>query len=111
MRGNSIMFFKQQEEQEIEKLDRRIQELEIQNESLNSEVTQLLGELSLTPEQIHAFVTNPSNFSPENWEEMEKHRNALDAKLKRDLDQIRNPLKAKAAYKGRQIPPTWLFVR
>lgn len=91
--------------------DKLMNELEIRNETLDEQVKAFFAELNLTPQQLHAFVDNPDNFSKENWEAMQQQKQKLDAKLQLDLQNIRDPLKTKKTYANRKVDQHWLFVR
>lgn len=98
-------------EQKIEKNLNQTRLLELQMEAQDKEIAEFLREMKVTPKQLANFVENPDNFTPENWEELQKQRKLLDEKLNKDLKNISNPLKTKKAYKERQVDPRWLFVR
>lgn len=98
-------------EAHIQKNEQAIQELAIQIEVLNRDVHELLKELSVSPEQLTAFVENKDNFSEENWNTLLEQRKALDEKLLRELQNVSNPQKTKKTLKTMNVQPHWLFVR
>lgn len=102
----------QKGENTLVELERKISELDIQNEVLNREIDSLLAEHNVSSSQISAFVSNSSHFSPLNWETLQKERKRLEDKLKRDLD---NLISKKEHQKTREslktIQPNWLFIR
>ena len=105
------MFFKKDFEQQIELNEKKLLDLEAQNELLQQEVQKLYAELKLTPDQLNAFVSNSANFSAEDWQEIQNQRQQMDDKLQLDLGNINNPLKTKKAYSTRRVESNWLFVR
>lgn len=109
------MFFSKDLEQNLEqgtkKNDTLLRQLLIRVDALDREIKMLLDELKITPEQVSTFLENPENFTPENWEELQTERKALDDKLKRELDNIRNPSKTKKAQTDRHVAPHWLYVK
>ncbi len=110
------MFFEQKNnvnilEQLLAKQDHATQELLIRMDVLDREVKGLMSELNVTPEQLTQFVENADNFTPENWEELQKQRQALDDKLQRELENVRDPSKAKKRQADRHVAPHWLFVK
>lgn len=105
------MFFKNDIEQTIENNDKKLTDLETQHELLEQEIQKLYQELKLTPEQINTFISNPDNFTENDWKELQDQKQKLDAKLQLDIENIRNPLKTKKTYANRRVESNWLFVR
>lgn len=98
-------------EQATKKNDTALQQLLIRLDALDREVKVLLDELQVTPEQVNTFLANQDNFTPENWQELQDQRKTLDDKLKRDIDNIRNPSKTKKAQSDRHVQRHWLYVK
>lgn len=98
-------------ENNMQKNANSVHELEMRVEMLNNQVQELLAELSVSPEQLTTFVKNKDNFTEENWNTLLKQQQELDEKLKRELSNIRNPLKTKKAFAERRVEQHWLFVR
>ena len=110
------MFFEQKNnanilEQLLAKQDHAMQELLIRMDVLDREVKGLMNELNVTPEQLTKYIENSDNFTPENWEELQQQRKSLDEKLKRDLENVRDPSKTKKRQADRNVAPHWLFVK
>lgn len=76
------MFFSKNSEQNLEQQTNKnnllLQQLLIRVDALDREVKTLLDELKITPEQLSTFLENRDNFTPENWETLNKERQALD---------------------------------
>lgn len=106
-----MFFHKLSQEEQLLQQKKKSEELFIQMEALDKEVSQLLAELKITPEQVSIYLSNPDNFTRENWEELKKQRNILDEKLQKELNQIRNPLKMKQKYFERNNARYWIPVR
>jgi len=98
-------------ESHLHKNECAIQELSIRIETLNRDVEELLNELSVTPEQLTAYIGNKDNFSEDNWQTLLDQRKALDEKLLRELLNISNPKKTQEKRKQMNVQPHWLFVR
>ncbi len=98
-------------EQVSKKNDQALQQLLIRLDALDREVKVLLDELQVTPEQVSTFLANQDNFTPENWQELQDQRKTLDDKLKRDMENIRNPSKAKKTQADRHVQRHWLYVK
>lgn len=98
-------------EKDSQKNELATQELAIRIEALDRDVQGLLHELNVSPQQLATLLENKDHFSEENWEALNKERKALDEKLLRDLQNIRNPKKTKKAFKTMNVQQHWLFVR
>ncbi len=98
-------------EDHIHKNKTAFKELSIRMEGLNREVQDLLESLNVTPQQLSRYVENPDNFVSENWEEIQKIKQEIDAKMERSLSNIKNPQKTKQSFENLRIQPTWLHVR
>ncbi len=109
------MFFDEkndnQLEQTIAKHDLSLQEILMRIDAMDREVKVLMEELKITPEQIAEFLANKDNFTPENWEELEKQRQKLSEKLRLEKEHVPNPQRTKKAQADRQVERHWLFVR
>ena len=99
-------------EKKVEKNKKALDALSIQNASLDQDVEGLFKELKVTPEQISTFVKNEKNFTPDNWEFLQKEQKRQDEKLLLSLAQVSNPknVKNKRAQQS-IIQQHWLFVR
>ena len=95
----------------IQKNALAIEELSIRIEALNRDVSELLHQLNVSPDQLTIFIENKDNFSNDNWNTLLEQRKALDEKLLRELLNVSNPKKTQEAYKKMQVQPHWLFVK
>ena len=92
--------------------ERKLNELQQNLEKSRQEYQSLLEELQLSPEQLAHFVNNQDNFSAQEWKAIQEEHQKLDVKLNLELNEIRNPQKAKQVQQEQsQIRPHWLFVR
>lgn len=92
-------------------LEKRYQELEIQNENLDREISDLLAYCKVTEQQLTTYVSTPSYFSEAQWETLQKERKRMDDALALKIACIPNIAKKKKAQKERHVAPHWLFVR
>lgn len=98
-------------EQKIESNERKVLELEQQFAAIEAESAVFFETIDVTPEEVDNFVKNRDNFSDKEWEELKKQERQLQEILQREINNIRDPEKAKRHYKERDIRPGWLFVR
>lgn len=110
------MFFSNAKEDSLDNLitknNRSLQELIIRIDVLEKEIQHLLDELNVTPEQVSEFIADKSNFTSENWDELNKQRRELEQKLSKEKNNISDPLKAKKTHSElAQVAPHWLFVK
>lgn len=105
------MFFHDQLEERIKKNHKKIADADVQIENLDQNVTRFLNELPLTIEQLNTFLANQENFTAEEWQSLQNMQKQLDQKLQLELENIRNPIKAKKNYSDRNVQRHWLYVR
>ncbi len=105
------MFFQKSCEQQAQKNDLDIKELELKIEGLDLKTEELFTSLNVTPEQISAYLDNKENFTEENWAEISKQKKDYELKHERDMKQIRNPTKMKRAYASLNVQRHWLHVK
>lgn len=98
-------------ENQIKRYNTKIEEIEIKLETLMRQEENLLNELKVTQEQLSVFISDPQNFTAENWAELSKQQSLLNEKLSRELDNIRNPQKTKQAYSSLNVKSHWLYVK
>jgi hypothetical protein len=106
------MTLKRQLEQDIEEMQLKMSKLAIEIDQFNFEYEELFSGLELTPEQLTEHMTNPENFSAEEWEEIQQEKKKLDEKLMLDLSHIPDLKKTKQTSKDLSlIQSHWIFVR
>lgn len=106
------MFLQNKLENEIQQILNKINQIELRIEAHEQEESQFLESLNINLEQISAFLEKKENFTPENWEEMQKQKAVLNEKLKLHLSSIKDPRKTKKEYSSLQgIQRHWLHVR
>lgn len=104
------MFNLLSEDQASENLEKRIHELEIENDALSLKISKLMLELNLKPEQLSAYLSNPENFSEKNWSQLEDLRKEYHEKLLRDLLNI-SKRKVLPRKKGEAPKPHWVMMK
>ncbi len=105
------MYSEEEIEARLNKQELDAKALALRIERLDLQVQELMEELKVDPNQLNTFIENQSNFTEENWDELRLLRQGLEEKLQRELDNIRNPLKAKETQASRRVDPSWLFIR
>lgn len=74
------------------------------------ETEEFFKELGLKKEDI-AQQLYQSSISSVHWQAIQKEIDELDAKHKRERDNLPNPEGVKKKQKERNIPPNWIFVK
>lgn len=90
-----------------EAFNRKLEQLEKQNNQLDNEIAQFLEEHQLTPEKLTLYLSKKETFSEETWELLQQERKKLDSKLERELSLI----KRKKATGLNQVQQHWIPVR
>ena len=98
-------------EEKLSLNEKKIRELSIRLEKLDSDITEFLEELEVTPEQLTTFISHKGNFTDNNWEALQKHKKQLDEKLEVELKNVRNPHKTKKALESLHVARHWLHVK
>ena len=98
-------------EKETSDLERKTKELEIQNENLDREISDLLDYCNVTEKQLTTYVSSPEYFSVEQWETIQREKKRMDDALTQKLACIPNIAKKKKAQKERNVAPHWLYVK
>jgi len=95
----------------VEKNESTYRELLTQVTTLQEKTKELFDTLNICPEQFAAFIENPANFSPREWEAIEAEKKKLDEKLDLSLAHVRDPIKAQKSFENFSNSRNWLFVR
>lgn len=99
------------QDQNDDKLQKRITELTIEHEALNLKVAKIMEELELKPEQVTQYLANPENFSEKNWTQIQEIKNEQSQKLMNDLLILsKNPRKKKSLSKE-PPKPHWVMMK
>lgn len=92
--------------------ERKLKELEIQNESLDREISHFLAECNVTEKQLTTYVSSREYFTDSQWDTLQKERKKMDDALQLKLACIPKLSKKKKAEQEKIIvSPQWLFVR
>jgi len=106
------MFLKNKIEDRINSNNKKIQGLERLIESLDRDVRDLFEEIEVSPQQIQQLLSDPKNFTEEDWQRIEECRQQQDKQLECDLANIQNPRSTQQAYSSNsRVKSHWLCVR
>jgi len=92
-------------------LKRQLKEIERENEAIDREKAKLFESLDMSPDEVHQALKDSSRYSKTDWDRLQELKKEMDQILNRDLENIRNPEKAKNTYESRNLPPWALFCR
>jgi hypothetical protein len=98
-------------ENRLAEIERKANELEMQNALLDEQAHMLLEEHHVTPTQLTAFISSPENFTPSNWETLQQEKMKREEALARELSNIVSPAKNKKSLKALHLPSYALFVK
>lgn len=99
------------QENQIEELEKKIRELEIENEALAQETKAIYDKLELSPTQIAAFFEDGSHLSEEKRLELEKTHQELQARLELNLAFVPDLKKTKKNFQSLNLPPHAIFCK
>jgi len=101
----------QSQEQKEKEFERKLKQLEIEEDSLSQETVKLFESLGITPKQIEQLFHQSDFLSKEEIVELESMRRQLEEKLKQQVENLHDPKKTEEEYKKRRLPPNALFCR
>lgn len=59
------------------------------HQKIEKQLDEIYKTAKLSPQESHAFLNNPSNFSPEQWEQINSYRKELIGSLETNLNQLK----------------------
>jgi hypothetical protein len=98
-------------ENRLTEIERKANELEMQNALLDEQTQAFLEEHHVTPKQLTEFISSPENFTPSNWETLQQEKKKREEALTRELHNIVSPAKNKKSLKALHLPSYALFVK
>lgn len=98
-------------EDQLKNAQKKLKEVGIQTERLDRTSQQLLKAFGVTSQELAEALSDPTRFTPEEWEELKIQKKKLDDKLKLEMSLVRDPRKVKSSLSSLQTQPHWLFVR
>ena len=103
--------FETQEEQLINKHERKLKELTSKFDRLEGHFDQLFTEYHISKDELSAFLEDPAHFDHQTWSELQNVKNNLDQKLTQELNGIKNPSNTRNKYRDLKYSQQWIFVR
>lgn len=98
--------------QKYQSTQQKLKELAIMSESIERNYQALLKNLDLTPQELKSYMENPNNFTPIEWEDLQKEKEKMDEMLKLQLTTVCDPRKTKKKYAEKaRVRQNWIFVR
>jgi DNA-binding transcriptional MerR regulator len=82
------MFFQE------ETSNQKIAQLLKRQEELSDQLKALFNNIGFTPEELSAYLSNPENFTSEDWETIQTTQREMDERLERLLNNVANPERA-----------------
>lgn len=105
------MLFGSSEEYVLDQQEKKLREIEIENERLAHSTKKYFDELGLSANEIQQFIEQSQHLSSETHEQIQSCKQKLEEMLKRDLANIRNAKSAKKNYSSLNLPSYAIFVR
>lgn len=87
-----------------ESFDRKLKQLEQENQELDDKFQSLLDEFELTEEKLHYYLSNREHFSDEEWETLTIERKKMETHLLLEL-------KKKASTHSKEVQRHWIPAR
>lgn len=102
---------KGQYQNHIHETKKRLNEIKIQLEKMDAEYENFLNNFGpFLPSSED--LKNEENFTPQEWEELQKEKSQLEDLLNLELSQLKNPEETEKTRKEQgEISPHWLYIR
>lgn len=106
------MFYPDSQEDQICRLERRLQEELDAFNQLSIQIDEYLSKVGITKEQVGQLLQDPSQFSPSEWTKIGELKEEMEAKLHLSTKPISDPRKAiQARSQIKDVQRHWLPVR
>lgn len=91
--------------------DKKFEQMLRLSEQLDADEAKLYEQLGVKAEEAAAYLANPANFTPEDWEMIQNEIASYNQKIKLANDK-RDQARLKQSYKERSsVQQHWLFIR
>lgn len=90
--------------------DQKIEQLLQRDQELKSQIKTLFEDIELTPEELSRFLSQKENFTPEEWGVMEAKKRELKEQIERSMNSLPNPEKTASAYKLGRRRANWVRI-
>lgn len=99
-------------EETLKEGEKKFKQLLKQAAECDAQEEELFQELEVPPEQVSAFLSNPVNFTEQDWAEIQRQMAEYDEKVGQALNRKRDRAKLRRSYSERsQVRQHWLYVR
>ncbi|SCA63153.1 Uncharacterized protein SCG7086_AL_00090 [Chlamydiales bacterium SCGC AG-110-P3] len=106
------MFFQSRDpQQHANDNARTINELAERNAQFDDEAKELLASLEVSPEQINALLKDSTQFTPNNWQQIQEQVRLLDEKIECEIANVPDPIRATNARNEQNIQQHWMFIK
>ena len=105
------MFFDLSWEEQIEKNEESIRQLESARKELSNKMQEFYASFAISPEEIYAYLSKSENFSKGEWALIQALYDESEKELKKKIDSIPNRNALKKKYASLNIGQHWIHVR
>lgn len=104
------MFF-DREESYLAQVEKNLKEQQLRKEKLDLDIMTLFKKAEINPKELSAYMKDPSNFSEQEWKELQTIREKLEKELHIKDDTTTDLRQTKKAYQNLPRDPHWIPVR
>lgn len=98
-------------ENSLKENDKKFEQMLRLSEQLDADEAKLYEQLGVKAEEAAAYLANPANFTPEDWDMIQNEIASYNQKIKLANDK-RDQARLKQSYKERSsVQQHWLFIR
>jgi hypothetical protein len=106
------LFQNNRQEDTNQESDKKFKALLRQAEELEALEAQLCKELEVSPEQVSIYLSDPDNFTKEDWALIQEQMGEYEEKIGHLRKQKRDCVRLRKSYSERsQVQRHWLFIR
>ncbi len=103
--------FNDELELKVQKHERDIRKLSIDLDNIRRQNQSLFDDLNVSSCQVSQFMSDPAQFTTEDWAHLVQEKKRIDDKREMELKNIRNPAQVKKTLTERAMPNHWIYVR
>lgn len=106
------MLSKESPELLIERQTHELKELEARSEELKTHINKIFEEVGITPEELNAMLQKSENFSPDEWNAIQKQTKEVENRLNEEKDHTGKFSHSSQSRKElSELQRHWIFVK
>ena len=94
-------------------LDEQLEQTRIRVEEMEKKTEALFQELGISPHQLHHYLNDPANFTPEAFQELQRYQQAQEEHIQRSIEAATAGMKKRRKLASHELTGSshWIFIR